>query len=104
MRFSRPLGKALLGLGAMVLVACQPADSRRAGLTPETSAVRSASEQREGDQNHGKIVAQFGGVYENARVTSYVNEIGQRIARVSEQPNLIHDRWHYGIHIDVLNH
>jgi predicted Zn-dependent protease len=85
---------AILGLGALVLVACQPADSRRAGLTPETSAVRSASEQREGDQNHAKIVAKFGGVYQNARVTGYVNEIGQRIARVSEQPTA---RWTFTV-------
>jgi predicted Zn-dependent protease len=98
MRISRPLGKAILGttlgLAAMVLAACQPTDSRRAGLTPETSAVRSASEQREGDQNHGKIVAKFGGVYQNARVTGYVNEIGQRIARVSEQPTA---RWTFTV-------
>jgi predicted Zn-dependent protease len=98
MRISRPFGKvalgAILGLGAMVLAACQPADSRRAGLTPETSAVRSASEQHEGDQNHAKIVAKFGGVYQNARVTGYVNEIGQRIARVSEQPTA---RWTFTV-------
>jgi predicted Zn-dependent protease len=76
----------MLGLGAMTLFACEPADTRRAGLMPETSAVRSASEQREGDQAHSKIVARFGGVYQNDRVTAYVNSIGQRIARVSAQP------------------
>jgi predicted Zn-dependent protease len=75
-----------LGLGALALVACVPAGSHQAGLTPDTSAVRSASAQREGDQNHPKIVAQFGGVYQNDRLTGYVNRIGQRIARVSAQP------------------
>jgi predicted Zn-dependent protease len=86
MRFTRIIGKALLGLGALSLIACQPTDTRRAGLTPETSAVRSASDQREGDQAHSKIVARYGGVYQNDRVTAYVNQIGQRIARVSAQP------------------
>ena len=86
MRFTGILGHAMLGLGALALVACEPAAPRRAGLTPETSALRPASEQREGDQNHPKIVARFGGVYQNDRVTAYVNGIGQRIARVSEQP------------------
>jgi predicted Zn-dependent protease len=63
-------------------------------LAPQTSAVRSASEQREGDQNHAKIVAQYGGVYQNNRVTSYVNTIGRRIAAVSEQPNA---RWTFTV-------
>ncbi|MCZ6771091.1 MAG: hypothetical protein O7G83_03755, partial [Proteobacteria bacterium] len=84
MRFDRIFGNAMLGLGALAVTACEPAGGRRAGLTPETSAVRAASEQREGDQNHPKIVARFGGVYENGPVTAYVSGIGQRIARVSE--------------------
>jgi predicted Zn-dependent protease len=94
MQFTRTVGNALLGLSALVLVACQPADNRRAGLAPQTSSVRSASEQREGDQNHAKVVAQFGGVYQNARITRYVNRIGQRIAAVSEQPNA---RWTFTV-------
>jgi predicted Zn-dependent protease len=95
MRFTRIFGNVLLGLGALALVACEPAGSRRAaGLAPQTSAVRSASEQREGDQNHAKIVEQFGGVYQNARLTSYVNQIGHRIAAVSEQPNA---RWTFTV-------
>ncbi len=94
MRFTGILGHAMLGLGALALVACEPVDSRRAGLTPETRAVRSASEQREGDQNHPKIVARFGGEYQNRRVTAYVDEIGQRIARVSEQPTA---RWTFTV-------
>jgi predicted Zn-dependent protease len=88
------IGKAMLGLGAAALVACQPADSRRAGVAPETSAVRTASEQRQGDEAHSKVVAQFGGVYQNDRVTAYVNRIGQRIARVSEQPT---QRWTFTV-------
>ncbi len=43
MRFTRMLGHAMLGLGALALVACEPTGGRRAGLTPETSAVRPAS-------------------------------------------------------------
>ena len=94
MRITRIVGHAMLGLGALALVACEPASPRRAGLTPETSAVRPASEQREGDQNHPKIVARFGGVYQNDRVTAYVDGIGQRIARVSEQPTA---RWTFTV-------
>lgn len=94
MRFNRIFGRAVIGFGVLVLAACAPADSRQAGLAPQTSAVRSASEQRQGDQNHAKIVARYGGVYENARVTGYVNRIGRRIAAVSEQPNA---RWTFTV-------
>jgi predicted Zn-dependent protease len=94
MQLCKIVGKTLLGLGALVLVACEPAASHQAGVAPQTSAVRSGSEQREGDQNHAKIVAQYGGVYQNARVTGYVNAIGQRIAAVSEQPNA---RWTFTV-------
>ncbi len=89
-------GLAAILAGALALSGCGADDTggRRAALTPETTPVRGASEQREGDQAHPKIVAQFGGVYENGRVSSYVNQIGQRIARVSEQPNA---RWTFTV-------
>jgi predicted Zn-dependent protease len=93
-QFTGIVGKVLLGLGALALIACESAGIRPAGLAPQTNAVRSASDQREGDQNHSKIVARYGGVYQNARVTGYVNGIGQRIAQVSEQPNA---RWTFTV-------
>ncbi len=79
---------ALAGCGA------DQTGGQRAALTPDTSPVRSVSEQREGDQAHPKILAQFGGAYQDQRLTSYVNGIGQRIARVSEQPNA---RWTFTV-------
>jgi len=94
MRLTGMIGNFALGLGALVLVACAPVDNRPANYTPETSAVRSASEQREGDQAHPGLVARFGGAYDDPRVTAYVNEIGQRIARVSAQPNA---RWTFTV-------
>ncbi len=82
--------------GGLLLAGCGADDTgnRRAALTPDTTPVRSASEQRQGDQAHPKIVSQFGGVYDDARISGYVNEIGQRIARVSEQPNA---RWTFTV-------
>ncbi|MEM7237254.1 MAG: M48 family metalloprotease [Pseudomonadota bacterium] len=82
MRISRVLA-ALIGVVA--LTACQTTGSGPAG-TPTTLAQRSASDQRLGDENHPKIVAQYGGVYKDAKVTNYVNQIGGKLAAVSEQP------------------
>lgn len=73
-------------IGALALAACQTTGSGPSG-TPTTLAERTASEQRLGDENHPRIVEQYGGVYKDAKVTNYVNQIGRKLAAVSEQPN-----------------
>ncbi|TVQ59483.1 MAG: peptidase [Rhodobacteraceae bacterium] len=52
---------------------------------PRTVAQRPAAEQRAGDRSHEQLVAQFGGAYRGP-VAAYVNELGRRLAAVSEQP------------------
>lgn len=85
---------AIFALSTTALVGCQTTGGGGGGGTPQTSAVRSVQEQQVGDSNHEKLVAQFGGKYNNARVSNYVNELGQRIARVSEQPG---ERWTFTV-------
>ena len=88
---------AILALG---LAACAPqpgttqTGAAPGAAAPATVKSRSASEQRLGDENHQKILQKYGGVYNNARLTSYVNELGRRIARVSEQPN---EKWTFTV-------
>lgn len=41
-----------------------------------------------GKREHPKLVKAFGGVYDNPRLQRYVDQIGQRLAAVSEAPNL----------------
>jgi len=89
MRFRRMFGRAVLGLGALALVACQHTYSGTAAgpaAVPETSPVRTAAEQRAGDQAHREILARFGGEYRDARLTAYVDRVGRRLAAVTEQP------------------
>ncbi len=45
-------------------------------------------ELRVGREQHPKIIAQFGGVYEDPKVTAYVDRIGQELAKVSDLPDL----------------
>ncbi|MEM7506558.1 MAG: M48 family metalloprotease [Pseudomonadota bacterium] len=84
---------AIMAVSAMALAGCQTTGSSGgssgpvSASVPKTVSQRSASEQRLGDENHPKIVARYGGVYKNARLTNYVDDLGRRIARVSEQPN-----------------
>ncbi|MFN4284227.1 MAG: M48 family metalloprotease [Alphaproteobacteria bacterium] len=44
-------------------------------------------EQSIGDQEHPKLVQQFGGQYGDAEIVRYVDSIGQLLARTSELPN-----------------
>ncbi len=52
----------------------------------ERLSLTRADEQKLGDQEHPKILASMGGVYEDHKVTGYVAEIGGRLARNSEIP------------------
>jgi predicted Zn-dependent protease len=84
---------SLAGGLALVLAACAPPPSGTGSspqgpiaAKPATVTQRSASDQKLGDENHEKIISKYGGRYDNPRVTAYVNELGARLARVSEQP------------------
>ena len=41
-----------------------------------------------GAQEHEKILQQFGGTLKDAQITSYVERIGQRVARDTERPDV----------------
>lgn len=76
----------VLAAFALLLTACSvnPATGQRdftAFMSPER-------EIQVGQEQHPKIIEQFGGVYNDPRVTAYVNGVGQRLAKVSELPNL----------------
>jgi len=78
--------RSVLGAFALLLTACSvnPATGERdftAFMSPE-------EELRIGQEQHPKIIAQFGGVYDDPNVTPYVDRIGQRLAKVSELPNV----------------
>ncbi len=69
---------------AFTLASCAPPPS--ADSAPRTVATRSMAEQRQGDQSHAKVVAQYGGAYAQGRAPAYVREIGMRLAANTEQP------------------
>lgn len=86
---------------AVVLAACAPqqrpqpqptAETARTG--PATIASRSRSQQKLGDENHQKIIAKYGGVYENPRLNAYINSLGEDLAGVSEQPR---EKWTFTV-------
>ncbi|MEM1278406.1 MAG: M48 family metalloprotease, partial [Pseudomonadota bacterium] len=80
-------------LTALSLAGCQTTGSS-ANTVPQTVSQRTSSDQRLGDQYHPQIMAQYGGAYDNQRLAGYVNEIGRKLAAVSEQPQA---RWTFTV-------
>lgn len=97
----RYLRLTITALAALAIAACaQPgagptADTAAApAKAPKTSKRRSPSQQKIGDENHPKIVSKYGGVYQNAKLAAYVNQLGGKLAEVSEQPN---EKWTFTV-------
>lgn len=65
-------------LAALCAAAVQPALAQ--------NSTRSAQEQSTGDQNHPKILAQYGGGISNDQVSRYVSDVGRKLVRQSSQP------------------
>lgn len=47
-----------------------------------------AEENRVGYEQHPEILKQFGGEYKNPKLQSYLNELGQRVAKDTERPDV----------------
>ena len=74
---------ALLMTGTLTACTVSPATGERiftGFMSPER-------EQQIGRAEHPKILKQFGGVYADPKIATYVNRIGQQLARRSELPN-----------------
>lgn len=69
---------------AVSLLACAPAGAPDG--QPTTVSQRTTSDQRLGDQEHPKILAQFGGEVADAGLRRYVRDLGLQLAAQSEQP------------------
>lgn len=85
MTIAKSLRAFLAGVSAISLVACAPAGGPSTSA-PRTVAERSSADQRAGDQNHPKIMAQFGGEVDDPELRRYVRDIGMSLAVQSEQP------------------
>ncbi len=90
-RLSRPR-RAAGALAVLVVLAAgcavNPATGRR-----EFSLVSSDQELAIGREGYAATVAEYGR-YDDPRVAAYVDSVGQRLARVSELPNL---EWHFTV-------
>ena len=77
---------AALLLASVLLAACtvNPATGER----NFTALMSPQQELQVGREQHPRILAQFGGDYDDAAIAAYIDRIGQNLARVSDLPNL----------------
>ena len=82
------LSIALSLIPALALApACTRVVNPATGQT-EFTAMSPAQERQVGSQQHPQVVAQFGGAYADPALQAYVTQIGERLAAVSELPDL----------------
>ncbi len=86
-RFFRDRATVLLLLVPLTFAACTPVRNPATGELQYTS-MTPAEERRIGRKEHPKILEAFGGAYEDAELAGYVREVGQRLARLSDVPDL----------------
>jgi predicted Zn-dependent protease len=58
------------------------------GESSFTGLMSESDEVRIGRENHTKVMAEFGGPYENPELERYIDSLGQLLARASDRPNL----------------
>lgn len=86
--------KKLLSIivASVLLAACATVKNPVTGEN-ELSVMDEQSEIALGRKEHGEVLKEYG-VYQNARLQTYVNELGQRLARQSHRQNLT---WHFTV-------
>jgi len=87
MKLSRRL--SVIGLPVLLVLAVSGCSTNRA--TGDQSFTAFMSEEKEiqiGAEEHPKILKQLGGVYDDPGVDSYIRQMGQSLARLSDAPHL----------------
>jgi len=84
----RPLRRAPLILASLALLLTACAVNPATGERSFTAFMSPAEELRVGREQHPKIMKEFSGAIDHAKVAAYVNAVGQQLARHSDLPNL----------------
>lgn len=82
-RFLRPLAVASLLLASLAACTSNPATGR----SSLPSLMSPQQEAQIGAQEHPKILQEFGGAYDDAKLGAYVTQITGRIMKTTHQPN-----------------
>lgn len=81
------LGRVAAALAVVAVAACTPVVNPATGERQYT-AMSQADEVKLGRQEHPKILAEYGGAYDQTALQRYVTGVGNRLVAVSELPDL----------------
>lgn len=84
----RPIWAVMTASAALFLGLSSCTTNPATGKSQFTPFMTKGQEAQIGMQEHPKLLQQFGGSYGDAKVTGYVEEVGQRLAAKSEMPDL----------------
>ncbi len=84
--FARRFATLVAIFGILALAACSK--SPATGRTIFTGGMSPAQEIALGKQEHPKILAEFGGVYDDPELSAYISSLGGFLAKTSEMPDL----------------
>lgn len=73
---------------ALLLLVAACATAPGTGRTFFTGGLSEEGEAELGEQEHPKVLAEFGGAYEDPEVARYVSSVGDFLAQTSERPDL----------------
>lgn len=81
-------GIALAGLAGLLLGLAACSTNPATGEQSFTAFMSPQDELRVGREQHPKILEEFGGAYDDPRLSAYVSQLGDRLAAVSHRPDL----------------
>ncbi|MEM7168685.1 MAG: M48 family metalloprotease [Pseudomonadota bacterium] len=84
--FLRKTCASLLVASSLLMAACTTAPGT--GRTIFTGGLSEEGEVALGLQEHPKVIAQFGGVYDDPALTGYISSLGELLVSTSELPDL----------------
>lgn len=91
--------KLLCSLGCLCILLSGCSVNPATGKQSFTGLLSSAQEQKIGRESHPKILQQYGGAYQFKTLDGYINDLGQRLAAVSEMPEL---KWTFTVLDDPI--
>jgi predicted Zn-dependent protease len=86
--FARPAFAPLAACGALICATVSGCATNPVTHSPDLVFQSEAGEIERAKQVHPLMLQQFGGAYDDPKIQAYVNDIGQRVAKTGQRPQL----------------
>src|SRR5262245_21069626 len=86
--FARPAFAPLAACGALIFATLSGCATNPVTHSPDLVFQSEAGEIAKAKEVHPMMLQQFGGAYDDQKIQAYVNDIGQRVAKAGQRPQL----------------